>query len=417
MKKHYSYAHLPKAVYLLFVSDIILTSGKFIFPFLSLILIQNYGISQQMAGVFMMAATVSSIVGTWLGGIFADHFQRKTVLLVAMAGGSVAYLLALFMTNPYLAGILILVGLGYMASTKPAFNAMVTDVTLSSQRQSAFSLLYLGVNIGFSVAPLIGSFIYQKDYHFLFIGEAAAILLSALFIFFSSDSFPPEHEKEEEISLSKLRKDLRQLFTLLGGQPGHLLIGIAYALLMIAYSQIFFTMPLQLSGLFHESGIRYYGIMMTLNGFSVILLSSLVTKATRNRKPSANMVLAGLVFAFGLGAYSITDKPCYFMAWVFVWSIGEILTNTNLKVYYSEYAAPRLRAKFHMVGELAYEAGFGLGPFMAGFVIACGKVRALWVGIFFLCLFSSYLAWRAGKIRKEEKSGQHNHSSRKVYTT
>jgi MFS family permease len=109
----------------------------------------------------MGACTASCLVGTLVGGYLADTYSRKAVVLWSMVASALAYSLVPFTAEPRSICTLIVLALGIMAVSKPAYNALVADFTGSVERKAAFSLLYLGVNVGFAVGPVAGSLRYD----------------------------------------------------------------------------------------------------------------------------------------------------------------------------------------------------------------------------------------------------------------
>ena len=59
---------------------------------------------------------------------------------------------------------------------------MMADLTNTKNRKAAYSLLYLGINIGFSLGPLIAGFLYNHYLKILFLGDAATTILSLILV-------------------------------------------------------------------------------------------------------------------------------------------------------------------------------------------------------------------------------------------
>nr|WP_279388099.1 MFS transporter [Tepidibacillus fermentans] len=51
------------------------------------------------------------------------------------------------------------------------------DVTTPENRNAAYSLSYMGWNIGFAIGPVIGGMFYKNHFPLVFIGDALTALL------------------------------------------------------------------------------------------------------------------------------------------------------------------------------------------------------------------------------------------------
>jgi predicted MFS family arabinose efflux permease len=378
-----TYRHLPASVYLLFATDVALAAGNFVFPFLTLYLTLNLGLREDQVGLLIGVSTASCVLGTVLGGFLADLCSRKQVVLWAMGLSALAYLVVPVVSAPLGICALIVTSLGIMAASKPAYNALVADFTGSVQRKAAFSLLYLGVNVGFAAGPLVASTLYDHHAELLFFADAAMTIVAATLIHFLLNDQGTQYRRSLATKCAAgsggwaLWQKSGELGALLVRRPLLLVFLLVYMADVVIYSQIFFALPLQLSALFGQAGPHQYGVMMTINAVCVVVLSPVVTHVTRKRSPGENLLVGGLLLAAGIGTYHYATSLIGLFGLVVVWSVGEVLTNTNAQVFISEQAAPAERGRLNVLLELACEAGFGLGPLFAGLVVVRRGVGAV----------------------------------------
>jgi predicted MFS family arabinose efflux permease len=379
-----TYRHLPASVYLLFLTDVTLSAGNFVFPFLTLYLTLQLGLRGDQVGLLMGACTASCLAGTLVGGYLADTCSRKAVVLWSMVASALAYSLVPFCAAPHLICTFIVLGLGIMAVSKPAYNALVADFTGSVQRKAAFSLLYLGANVGFAVGPVLGSLLYDHCVGLLFVADAAMTLAAAGLVYFLLDDRGTQYRRSLALSRTRAGRGETvwsktcELWSLLRREPLLLIFTLVYTAHIVIYSQIFFALPLYLSSLFGPAGPHRYGLMMTLNGLSVIAVTPLLTHATRKLSSGANVTLGGLLFAVGFGGYYYAAHTWTMFGLVIVWTLGEVLSKTNAQVFIAERALPCDRGRLNVLLELAHEIGFGLGPVVAGVIILRHGVGAVW---------------------------------------
>ena len=102
----------------------------------------------------------------------------------------------------------------------------------------------MGVNIGFSIGPIIGGFLYKDYLPLIFIGDAlttiVALLLIVLYIKEPSrqKEVAVDYEEEQDLKVSTLSVILKR--------PILILFPVMMLLYQFAYSQWVFTLPIQL---------------------------------------------------------------------------------------------------------------------------------------------------------------------------
>ena len=78
------------------------------------------------------------------------------------------------------------------------------------------SLLYPGINIGFSVGPILAAFLYRNYFSLTFIGNSVAILITLLLVIFFVDETKPNNLEEEAMTtlIVYLTKKNKPLFNI-----------------------------------------------------------------------------------------------------------------------------------------------------------------------------------------------------------
>jgi DHA1 family tetracycline resistance protein-like MFS transporter len=126
-----------------------------------------------------------------LGGL-SDHFGRRPVLLLSMAGLGLDYV---FMAlAPNLAWLFVgrMIS-GVTAATFSTANAYVADVTPPELRAARFGFLSVAFGIGFIFGPVIGGLLGSIDPRLPFWGAAGLCLLNTLYgIFVLPESLPAD---------------------------------------------------------------------------------------------------------------------------------------------------------------------------------------------------------------------------------
>lgn len=395
---------LPREIYALFVVRLVVSAGAFVGPFLAMMLTMKMGYNDASAGVFMAFLSVLSALGLAVGGKLGDSFNRAATLrTLQFASAAIFALCALLGFNRF-TPFVIAAGMATLSGTWPVINALVADLAPENRRKEAFSLLYWGNNIGFSVGPLIAGFLFNSAPRLLFLGNAVAIAVAGLVVSFfvyrpktidQADSQKPETPSQlvnlnstaKESNLAA--KDLSTLAILLKN-PILLMYGLSSILVAFVYNQHTFALPIFLKdALGAEAGPKAYGFVMTANGLTVVALTALVVLFSRRLPSLAAVALASVFYAVGFGAYAFVGGLGLALGATVIWTIGEILGATNGNAFIAERAPPAYRSRINSAISLAYIAGNAAAPLVAGPVSRAYGSHAVWPMIALLSLLSA----------------------------
>ncbi|MDF2673321.1 MAG: major facilitator superfamily protein [Clostridiales bacterium] len=386
------YAGLPKGIYVLFMVRVINSMGSFVFPLLTLLLTDKIGLSSDKAGIYVSLATMSYVPGGLIGGKLSDHFGRKKIMIISQGTAAILLIPCAFMGNSMLIPwILIIVGV-LNGAAQPANSAMMADMTNPENRKTAFSFLYLGINIGFSIGPLIAGFLYRNYLPLTFLGNALASFISlTLLTIFVDESLPGKSKEERIINNEDEKAEEGSVLHVLIQRPMVIAFALLSSVYSFAYSQGNFSTTLQLKQLFGDNASKVLGSIYFTNGVIVVTMTTIIVYITKKYKPIFNVSLAGVFFACGFGMlYFISSIPLYLVSTV-VWTIGEILNATNSGVYIANHAPMSHRGRFNSILTIITGAGAAIGPLIMGRYIKSYGVRMVWPLVFVVTMCSAGL--------------------------
>ena len=394
MLNHYS--KLPKSIYILFFARMVNSMGAFVYPFLTIYLTKTLSLDEGEAGFIVMLAITAHLPGLIVGGRLADWIGRKRILLLFQGLAAICFIPCAFLNNPFLIPRLLILSAFFLGAAQPASTAMTADLTNPSNRKAAFSLLYLGNNIGFAVGPLIAGFLYNNYLMWIFLGDAATTLASLTLVYlFIQETLPSKEKIEESFQLGNNyeKAERGNLWQVLRKRPRLLLFTMISLIYSFVYAQTTFSIPIQVLELFGDKGPKVFGVIMTTNALVVSCLTIIIISLTHKIKAVLNVALAGLLYAIGFGViFFITD-----LAWLLfstiIWSIGEILVTTNTNVYIANHTPMSHRGRFNAVIPVIMGAGFALGPLISGDYIRKYGVNNIWPAICFLSIVAAVLMY------------------------
>ena len=402
------YTRLPKSIYILFFARMVNSMGAFVYPFLTIYLTKTLLMDEGEAGFIVMLAVTAHLPGLIVGGRLADWLGRKKILLLFQCLAAICLIPCAFLNNPFFIPRLLILSAFFLGAAQPATTAMTADLTNPSNRKAAFSLLYLGNNIGFAVGPLIAGFLYNNYLMWIFLGDAATTFASLTLVYlFVKETLPSKEKIEESYQLENNyeKAERGNLWQVLWKRPKLLLFTLISLIYSFVYAQTTFSIPIQVIELFGDKGPKIFGVIMTTNALVVSCLTIIIISLTHKIKPVLNVALAGVLYAIGFGIiFFIKGQLSWLLLSTVIWSMGEILVTTNSNVYIANHTPMSHRGRFNAVIPVIMGAGFALGPLISGDYIRKYGINNIWPAICFLSIVAAVLMYFLYFSEKKRKS-------------
>ena len=390
-----SYIKLPRSVYILFLAGIINSAGNFVYPFLALFLTLKLGYNENRAGLVLTIIIAAEGLGRLVGGKLADWLGRKIIIIILSLLGSVCYLIIVFLgTSPFVIYLIVLAGF-LKTGAMPAINALVIDVTTKKNRNDAFSLIYLGHNLGFAVGPIVAGFLFVNHLLLIFLVDAITTILALIpiMILIKEPSKSIEgltligSQVVEESERSEAGNTVRVFFK----KP--VLVGYAFIsiILSFVYAQSTFGLPLYLNQIFNQNGPKIFGSLMTVNAIIVIALTLILIPIFKKYSPLLNISLAGILFAVGFGLLFYSKLYYLFIISTVIWTFGEIINSVSSNVFIANYSPANHRGRFNAIIFFISGVGFAISPWLMGLYIRHFGLANTWPFIFAISIFASIL--------------------------
>ncbi|MBE2978712.1 MFS transporter [Priestia megaterium] len=400
-----TYKGLAPSVYFLFIARTINSLGDFVYPLITMYLTLKLGMNENQTGFFVTLAAIAAGPGVLLGGYLGDRIGRKNIIIGGQLFASILVFVSIFYINTLTVAYLLILSMFFMSVTRPIYNAMLIDLTQNDgERKSAFSLLYLGINIGIAIGPLVAGVFFEDYLKGVFIGISLCTFISTLLIILFVKESRISNNTSEVISNSVESKNS---FVVLFKRPilfSFILLSILNFFIYIQYS---FSMPLQMNSLFDQKGPALYGSLMTVNAISVIVLTPILNSLTKKMLPILIIAIGALFYALGFGMFYVANIYFLISICTIIWTIGEIMVQTNLNVYIAKHSPASHRGRFNGFLLFIGSLGYSLGPYIMGKYINKFGVNLAWPLIFLIGIvyaLSMYVLYYVEKKSTHKKS-------------
>ncbi|HEX2986231.1 MAG TPA: MFS transporter [Caproiciproducens sp.] len=377
LRKYFSaYLGLPKEIYILFAARVINCMGSFILPLWSLILTQKFGIPKSAAGNFVAALTLVQGPALLVGGKLVDRVGRKKLLITCEIAGSFFYILCGFMKINVLTAVFIMTAASLYTASGPAFDSMIADITTPENRKPCFSLIYLGINIGMTISPLIGGLLFKNYLFLLFLLDAVTTLISAaLLAVFIKETKGKTVPAPGSNPVLDENKTVFQVFRKAPVLSLFILIFIFYD---FTYSQWNFMLPLQFGDLYGADGARFFSFLAAANAFTVIVFTPLITKLTLRFRPLILISFAGILYFLSFLVFGSAGNFPLFMVAAVVFTLGEIFTTIDIGTFIANHTPSAYRGRVNAMVMFVRGAAGASGPMVMGPVIGLTNYTVSW---------------------------------------
>lgn len=374
------YQGLKKEIYIIFIARIVNSMGSFVYPLLALIMTQKIGLSTAYTGTLITTVSIFTGLSIIVGGKIADSLGRKKVILLFQGSAAIVFIICGFL-KPTMNLVYFIMAAPILNSiAQPAQDAMVIDLTDPEKRREAFSLLYMGHNLGFAIGPVIGGILYRSHLPLVFIGDGLTTIASlTLFALFVNETINSDEDKIKTEERVFEKREEGSVFSVLLKRPILIYFAIIMFVYQFSYAQWGFTLPLQLGHLYGTYGGTYYGLLGGINGVIVIFLTPVIVKLTHSMKPLNIMGFAGFMYAVAFGSFAFIEAMPLFITFIIIMTIGEICLSTTGSAFVASRTPASHRGRVSAAIQLIFGSGSAISPMIMGKYITSKSISAGWI--------------------------------------
>ena len=331
MKFIQQYKNLSKEIYVLFFGRIVTSMGSLIWPLLTLILKNKLGYNATTIATLTMAMSILQFPMLLLGGKLADTLNRKKIVIVCDLVTVVSYIICgLLPLSNYSIALFYIAGV-FATIEGPSYDALVADLSDSESREKAYSLQYLGMNLGLVLSPTIGGLLFENYLWLAFILTGLATLSSTILIILFIKRLSVE---KGNVSAYEEKRENESVFRILRERKTLILYALVCGFGGIVYAQFNYLLPLNMETLYGAKGATIFGMLTSTNAIVVIIATPLITTFLSRLMDVRKILIGESLIVLGLFGYRFVQGAIvpYFILMI-LFTIGEVFNTLGHQPY------------------------------------------------------------------------------------
>ncbi len=362
---------LPRAYWYLWAGMLVNRLGTFVVPLMMVYLTTTRHLSLVEAGTVVSLYGLGQLVGTTSGGVLADRLGRRATLLFSLIGSATCLLgVAAAPSTGLLIASVALFGLTG-AMYHPSTQAIIADLLEPAHRMKGYAFSYWAVNLGFSLAALVGGLMAEKNFTLLFVLDAGTTLVFATLVWRGVPETKPTTPATEDQQGSVLTPFLDLHFapflvlTLLGS---------------FIFMQHLTMLPIDMTS--KHLGTSDYGVAIAVNGLIVVLLQPFVSRWVTRGSRATWLAVSSVFLGVGFGATALSSTLLHFAFSVTVWTVAEVIQSPLNSSFVADSAPSHMRGRYQGAFSLTWGLAMMLSPLVGPAITEATSLNTFWA----LCL-------------------------------
>ena len=354
---------------LLFFTFVIRFSYFMAWPFIAVIMTQNYHMSPIAIGVAMTSSALISVVLGMYGGQISDRMGRRVILLLGCGFSAVGYItlaqasgMGLFITGLMIIGVC-------FAWVDPPVRALMSDLLGDRRRRAlALQMRYYLINVAAVFGPLVGlvfGLTSQKG-TFLITGLTYLPFFVYVLLFIPSGKLVGEPQSGSAPAIR-----LHQMMGIIAKDRIYvaaLLCSILCSIVFIHYEAV---LPQYLMLLDGDGAVKLITLILVTNACTVLVFQSLIVRFMAQINLPKRILLGGAIFALSQVCFFATrsTEVWIWLTFTAVFSMGEAILMPNLNILLDQLAPAEHRGAYLGASTLS-TLGVAVGPLIGGVMLA-----------------------------------------------
>ncbi|WP_347290087.1 MFS transporter [Kluyvera georgiana] len=353
---------------LLFFTFVVRFSYFMAWPFIAVIMTQNYHMTPVAIGVAMTSSALISVVLGMYGGQISDRLGRRIILLLGCGFSAVGYItlaqatgMGLFITGLMIIGVC-------FAWVDPPVRALMSDLLVDRRRRAlALQMRYYLINVAAVFGPLIGIVFGLTSQKGTFLLTGLTYLPFFVYVLLFIPAGKPPGEQSGSTPVVKLHQ-VMGIIVRDRIYIGALLCSMLCSVVFIHYEAV---LPQYLMLLDSNVAVKLITLILVTNACTVLLFQSFIMRFLTQVSLPKRILLGGIIFAVSQLCFFST-RSTEMWAWLMgtaVFSIGEAILMPNLNILLDQLAPAEHRGAYLGASTLS-TLGVAAGPLIGGVMLA-----------------------------------------------
>ncbi|HEY5185831.1 MAG TPA: MFS transporter [Actinomycetes bacterium] len=353
-----------------------------VLPFLVVYLHDVRGMSTSVAGLVIAWQAVIGFAIAPLAGALIDQVGPRRVVVVSplvMAGGAAGYALVQVPWQAFTTATVLAVG---GAAMWPGVSTLMARIVPEEQRQRAFGLQFMLLNLGIGLGGLISGLAVDTSrpitFERLYLVDGLTFLLYGLIVSTLRDVGGPlpatkEHEQGGYRDVLRDRAMLR-------------LSAVALVLLASGYGALELGYPAFVTQVLHVAP-RVIAFGFVANTLAIVLGQMFAIRLIQGRSRSRVLATVGVLWAVSWGVLGLavpisTQVVVVTLVLVapVVFALGETIFQPVMPALVNELAPAHLRGRYNAMSSLVWNVAGVVGPAIAGLLLGA-HLGGLWIAV------------------------------------
>ena len=375
--------------------------GALLFPFFALYITSKFEVGMTQVGVLFAAFSVSSFIGSTIGGALTDRFGRKGIIIFGLIASSFSTV-AMGLIGSFETFFFLALFVGILTDVAgPAHQAMVADILPEEKRADGYGILRVAFNLSVTIGPAIGGILAARSYLSLFLTDAVVSLLTASLIFlFLPETKPEAHPDAPKESMVGTFKGYGLVFR----DAAFMLFLGAVMLQVFTYMNMNTTLGVYLRNEFGTPESSY-GLLLSINALMVVLMQFPITRRISKYPPMLMMALGTFLYVIGFSMYGFVSTYALFIIAMVILTVGEMVVSPVSQALVASFAPEEMRGRYMAVSGFSWGIPFAVGPYIAGLIMDGPNPHLLWYAAGLVGMLSTFafLALYRVKSKQEQK--------------
>jgi predicted MFS family arabinose efflux permease len=378
-----TYGGISREVWFLASAMFINRCGSMVLLFMSVYLTQELHLSITQAGIVMSIWGLGSLCGAFSGGKLVDKFGYFPVLILSLLLSGSALIIISFIHTFIPLCIFVFIVTATGDSFRPANSMALMQFTKKENYAQSVALNRLAMNLGFSIAPILGGYLAKHNYPLLFIIDGVTCILACIFLYKFIPIIKNKFTKAETITeVNTSDSPYKDKIYL-----GFLVIALLYA---TCFFQFFTSIPLFFKTVCHFSE-KSIGILYAMNGVIVSVCEMFLINYIKNKWSKLNFIALGIVLlAVAFGTLLISHSFIIAFVCIVLMSVSEMFAMPFMSDYSMQRAKINTTGQYLALYSMSWSVAQIAAPTFGTRIIDYAGFDTLWCFIVFLC-FATFL--------------------------